>query len=73
MPLIVIACSVAINPALGFKVVNSTSKRYTLKSLSGDFVGLQLVCYLYVAFQIIAPGTDVGFDLSHEYQIALGR
>ncbi len=53
--------------------VNGTSKRYTLKSLPGDFLGLQLVCYMYVAFQLIAPGTDIGFNLSREYQIARER
>lgn len=50
--------------------VNSPERRYQLKTLPGDFSGLQLVCYLYSAIQEFAPGTDVGFDLSKEYAAA---
>ena len=41
-----------------------------LQTMPGEFSGLQLVCYMYVGFQIVAPGTDIGFDLSREYRIA---
>jgi len=41
-------------------------------ALTGEFSGLQLLCLQYVAFQQIAPGQDIGFDLSKEYQTALG-
>lgn len=50
--------------------VNDPTKQYALKTLSGPFTGLELVCYLYVAVQMLAPGTDVGFDLGREYEIA---
>lgn len=50
--------------------VNDPAKRYALKSLPGSFTGLELVCYLYVAVQMLAPGTDLGFDLGCEYELA---
>ncbi len=53
--------------------VNDPTQRYALKSLPGSFTGLELVCYLYVAVQALAPGTDVGFDLGREYEIAKRR
>jgi tetratricopeptide (TPR) repeat protein len=64
-----IAGEIAILGRSGFGV-NNPSKRYQIKSMEGDFSGLQLVCYMYVAFQMIAPGSDVGFDLSREYEMA---
>ena len=50
---------------------NDAMKKYTLRSLPGQFSGLQLVSIMYVAFQAIAPDEDVGFDLSREYRAAL--
>jgi Flp pilus assembly protein TadD len=50
--------------------VNNQAKQYILKNLPGSFTGLELVCYLHVAVQMFAPGTDVGFDLGREYEIA---
>jgi Tfp pilus assembly protein PilF len=50
--------------------VNAPAKQYALKNLRGSFTGLELVCYLYVAVQMVAPGTDMGFDLGREYDIA---
>lgn len=47
--------------------VHDPSRRYTIKALSGDFSGLAMVCFLYVAMQRIAPGTNIGFDLAEEY------
>jgi len=49
---------------------NDPTPKYQLKSLPGDFSGLNLVCYMYVAFKSIAPETDIGFDLSKEYAAA---
>jgi hypothetical protein len=49
---------------------NDPAPKYQLKSLPGDFSGLSLVCFMYVAFQSIAPETDIGFDLSKEYAAA---
>lgn len=51
--------------------INDPAKRYTLKSLPGDFSGLHLVSIMYAAFQKTSPGTDVGIDLSREYAQAL--
>jgi tetratricopeptide (TPR) repeat protein len=44
--------------------VNDSAKRSRLDSLPGEFTGLQIVCLMYVGFQMVAPGTDVGFDPS---------
>jgi tetratricopeptide (TPR) repeat protein len=51
--------------------INNPDKKYTLKSLDGEFTGLQLVSYMYVGFKKIAPDRDVGIDLSKEYNMAL--
>ena len=53
----------------GFEVQNPAS-RYRVKGLDGEFSGLAMVCLLYVAMQRIAPGTDIGFDLAEEYEMA---
>ena len=50
--------------------VNDPASKYTLKSLPGSFSGLHLVSMMYVAFKQIAPGQDIGFDLSREYEAA---
>jgi tetratricopeptide (TPR) repeat protein len=51
--------------------VNDPTQKYRLKSLSGQFSGLHLVCLMYAAFRAIDPNRDVGFDLSKEYKAAL--
>ena len=51
--------------------VNSPEAKYSLKSLDGNFSGLNLVCYEYVAFKQFAPKQNIGFDLSAEYETAL--
>lgn len=53
----------------GFAVHNPNS-RYRVKGLDGEFSGLAMVCFLYVAMQRMAPGTDIGFDLAAEYEQA---
>ncbi len=50
---------------------NDSTQKYTLRSLPGKFSGLHLVSMMYVAFKIIAPDENVGFDLSREYEVAL--
>jgi Flp pilus assembly protein TadD len=50
--------------------VNSPEAKYTLRSLPGDFTGLQLMSYMYAAFQQLAPDHDIGFDLAQEYEMA---
>ncbi len=52
--------------------VNKPSKSYSIKSMPGQHSGLKLVSYMYTAFQQIDPKLDLGFDLSKEYQAALG-
>jgi Flp pilus assembly protein TadD len=51
--------------------VNSPEAKYTLKNLDGNYSGLNLVCYEYVAFKQFAPEQNIGFDLSAEYKTAL--
>ena len=51
--------------------VNDPEKKYQLKELPGEFTALKLVTFMYVAFQQIAPGTDIGMDFSAEYQAAV--
>lgn len=51
--------------------INDPAKKYTLKTLPGDFSGLHLVSIMYAAFRKTAPGTDVGIDLSQEYAQAV--
>ena len=50
--------------------VNNPEHTYRLRSLPGEFTGLQLVSYLYVGRKQIAPDSDVGFDLAREYEAA---
>ena len=50
--------------------VNDVDTKHPLKSLPGTYTSLQLVSIMYVAFHIIAPGADIGFDLSRELEVA---
>ena len=50
--------------------MNNPEKRYTLKSLPGDFSGLQLVTYMYVGLKQLSLEADPGIDLSQEYEHA---
>ena len=61
---------IALLGRFGFDI-NNPSKRYTLKALSGEFTGLQLVSIMYAAYQQFSPGQDVGIDLSKEYEAAV--
>lgn len=46
-------------------------KRYTLNSIPGkEFTSLQLLAYMYVAFQFIDPALDTGLNFKHELQSA---
>lgn len=44
--------------------------RHTLRSLPGEFSGLQLLCYEYTGFQFIDLWVDIGFDIAAEYKEA---
>lgn len=50
--------------------VHDVNRRYRCKGLEGEFSGLAMVCYLFVAMQHMSPGADIGFDLAAEYQQA---
>ena len=64
-----VAFEIAMLGRNGFDVKNP-QKKYRLKSKAGEFTGLQLVCSMYVGFQRISPGADVGLDVSREYEAA---
>jgi len=50
---------------------SNTEKKYRLESIPGkEFTGLQLLAYMYVAFQFIDPSLDVGLKFRKEYDIA---
>jgi tetratricopeptide (TPR) repeat protein len=50
--------------------VHDPNSRYRIKQLEGEFSGLAMVCFMYVAMQRVAPGTDIGFDVAAEYEEA---
>ena len=50
--------------------MNDPTPKYTLKTLPGQFSGLQLVSYLYVGMKKLAPDADPGIDLAREYEQA---
>jgi Tfp pilus assembly protein PilF len=49
---------------------NDSTPKYKLKSLPGNYTGLQLVSIMYVGFKQIEPSMDTGFDLAKEYETA---
>jgi len=51
--------------------VNNPNKTYQLRAVPGNYTGLQVVCFMYVALEQVAPGQDIGFDLKAEYEEAL--
>ena len=51
--------------------INNPEKRYSLRSMPGDFSGLQLVSLMYVGMKLFDPKADFGIDLSKEYDAAL--
>ena len=55
--------------ALGTKEINpyDPEARYRLRSLTGEFTGMQMLCLMYVGLQQIAPDVNMQFDLSGEY------
>lgn len=52
--------------------INNPEKKYFFKELNKECTGLQMLCYMYAAFQIIDPSVDVGINLSKEYETAKG-
>jgi tetratricopeptide (TPR) repeat protein len=52
--------------------VNDPTQKYTLRSLPGKKLsGLHMTCYMWVGGKVFMPGTDMGFDLSREYESAV--
>lgn len=52
--------------------INNPDKKYQLKSLCGEFTGMQLLSYMYVGLKQMDPSMDTGIDLEKEYRMALG-
>lgn len=50
--------------------VNNPSRRYTLKSLEGDFSALALLAYMHVGVRMFEPEADTGTGLDREYEAA---
>lgn len=48
-----------------------TPATYKLQAMPGEFSGLELLCYMFVAFKRIEPTADIGFDVKKEYDAAL--
>jgi tetratricopeptide (TPR) repeat protein len=65
-----IALEIALKGQSGLEI-NDPTKQYTLKSLPGEFSGLQMLAIMYAAFQKIDPSADLGADFSKEYALAL--
>ena len=53
--------------------INDANNRYPLQAWPGEYSGIHLISIMYAAFQQFAPGTNLGIDLSREYQMALGE
>jgi tetratricopeptide (TPR) repeat protein len=51
--------------------VNNPDKTYQLRTLPGNYSGLNVVCILHTAIQKVAPGNNSGFDVQAEYEEAL--
>jgi tetratricopeptide (TPR) repeat protein len=64
-----VTMEIAMLGTKGLSVQNPTA-RHTLRSLPGEFSGLQLLCYEYTGFQFIDPSVDIGFDIAVEYEEA---
>ena len=51
--------------------INDPTQKYTLRSLPGNFSGLELLALMYTGFRQIDPGVDAGIDFVKEYEAAL--
>ena len=50
--------------------INDPARRYRLRSMPGDFSGLQLAAYMFVGLRQIAQGANPGIDFADEYRLA---
>ena len=51
--------------------INDPEEKYTLKTLDGEFSGLQLVCIMFVGFKIVDKRLPPVADFEKEYQQAM--
>ena len=65
-----IAFEIAVVGMAGLSI-NDPTKQYELKSLEGDFSGLQLLCYMFVGFKQVDSSLPPVADLDFEYESAL--
>lgn len=65
-----IALEIALLGQSGLQI-NDPAKQYKLKSLPGEFSGLELLAIMYAAFQKVDPSADLGADFSVEYAMAV--
>ncbi len=67
-----IALEIAMLGSSGLSI-NDPERKYNLQNLPGQFSGLQLLSYMYAAFQQIDPSVDMGADFAKEYAMAKGE
>ena len=51
--------------------INDPTKKFKLRTISGEFTALQLISMMYAGFQQFEPSLDIGIDFSEEYDLAL--
>ncbi len=51
--------------------INDPEKRYTLKSLPGDYSGLQLLATMHAGIRLFDASADTGTCLDREYELAV--
>ena len=51
--------------------INDPTQKYTLRSLPGNFSGLELLALMYTGFKKTDPGVDAGIDFGKEYDAAV--
>lgn len=52
--------------------INEPSVRYNLKSMPGDYSGLQLLSMMHVGIKLFDANADSGSGLDREYEVAKG-
>jgi hypothetical protein len=50
--------------------INDPTKKFSLRTLPGEFTALQLVSMMYTGFKQFEPILDIGMDFSEEYGLA---
>ncbi len=51
--------------------INKPEKRYSLKTLPGDFSGLQLISIMHAGIRLLDPKAATGTGLDSEYELAM--